>query len=165
MSVQLKGTTMNIDARYEKLPLTCFLCEMIDHVDDMAKPYGRWFQDDVKRFGLDSDGGWVMKAPLSDELDDPMHEAAEEPMLCGENGQEGNHIPDLNEVFNDNDRLPLFLFGIEITPKVGDDVSAQEVKEVFTGNLALSLLRDGFREMLRREGSFVRDDSSLSLGV
>lgn len=48
---------------------------------------------------------WVMKAPPLEELDDPMDEAVGEPMLCGENGQEGNHIPDLNEVFNDNGML------------------------------------------------------------
>lgn len=59
---------------------------------------------------------------------------------------------------------PLLLFGTKITPRVGDDVSAQEVNEAFTGNLAFSLSGDGSREMARRNGSFVRDDSSLSLG-
>ena len=59
MTVQLECTLLNIDARNEKLPLTCFLCGMVDHVedqcerfngtqvDDRAKPYGMWFQNDV----------------------------------------------------------------------------------------------------------------------
>ncbi|KAB2626283.1 hypothetical protein D8674_017943 [Pyrus ussuriensis x Pyrus communis] len=95
----------------------------------MAKPYGRWF-------GLDSDGALGDKALSSEELDNLMDDAADEPMLCGENV---TLVPQ-----------PLLLFGTEITPRVGDNMSAQEVNEAFTGNLALSF--------------FVRDDSSLSLG-
>lgn len=76
ITVQLEGRLLKVDARYEKLPLTCFLCGMMDHVDDHCecftgaqvddrdKPYGKWFQTDVvekdyvrpvgRRFGLDS---------------------------------------------------------------------------------------------------------------
>ncbi|XP_048439353.1 uncharacterized protein At4g02000-like [Pyrus x bretschneideri] len=79
VNIQLDGRQMQIDARYEKLPLTCFLCEMMDHVedqcecyegkvlDDKDKPYGCWFQLDVldkdyrrpigRQFGLDAEGG------------------------------------------------------------------------------------------------------------
>lgn len=63
---------------------------MMDHVeeqcskfqgrqdDNYAKPYGRWFQNDVlgkeyrkpagKRFGLEPDGGWTMKVPVMDDI-------------------------------------------------------------------------------------------------
>ncbi|KAM1306670.1 hypothetical protein ACFX2H_009025 [Malus domestica] len=79
------------DVRYEKLPLTCFFYEMMDHVedqcekvcgkndDDKAKPYGRWCQDDVlspeykkplrKRFGLGLEPRWSMRVPNSMEVD------------------------------------------------------------------------------------------------
>lgn len=55
VTVQLEGSVLNIDARYNKLSLTCFICVMMDHVedqcerydgtqmDDRAKPYGKWF--------------------------------------------------------------------------------------------------------------------------
>lgn len=96
MNIQLEKRLMQIDARNEKLPLTCFLCGMIDHVEDQcecykghqlndkAKPFGRWFQMDMfdkdyrqsvgKHFGLDMEGGWVMKAPPAEEVDELMDE-------------------------------------------------------------------------------------------
>lgn len=53
---QLEGRTLNVDIRYEKLPLTCFLCGMDQcskfkgrQDDDCAKPYRRWFQEDLLR--------------------------------------------------------------------------------------------------------------------
>lgn len=79
MNILPEGKQIPIDARYEKLPLTCFLCGLMDHVeeqcacyegkvlDDKFKPYGRWFQKDVldkdyhrttgRRFGLDAQVG------------------------------------------------------------------------------------------------------------
>lgn len=105
VSVQLDGKVVQVDVRYEKLPLTCFLCGMMDHIeeqcekfqgmndDDRAKPYGRWFQDDVlgkdyrkpqgKKFGLDSEGGWSMKVQDSEDGDVFMGES-EEGMDSGE---------------------------------------------------------------------------------
>lgn len=76
--------------RYEKLPLTYFLCGIIGHIeeqcvqfkgekndDDLSKPYGCWFQNDTlgddyhrphgKRFGLEPSYGWSMKAHVHDE--------------------------------------------------------------------------------------------------
>lgn len=72
--VQLDGEVVNVDVRNEKLPSTCFMCGMINHIeeqsekfrgknaDERSKPYGRWFQDDLlvsdyrkplgRRFGL-----------------------------------------------------------------------------------------------------------------
>lgn len=77
---------MGIDLRYEKLYVTCFLCGIIRHIedqcvhfrgkndDDLSKPYGWWFQNDVlgdnyrrtlgKRFRPNRSQGWSMKAPL-----------------------------------------------------------------------------------------------------
>ncbi|XP_068340395.1 uncharacterized protein [Pyrus communis] len=55
----IKGSMVSIDLRYEKVPITCFLCGLIGHIedqceqykgkndDDLSKPYGRWFQNDV----------------------------------------------------------------------------------------------------------------------
>ncbi|TQD80743.1 hypothetical protein C1H46_033713 [Malus baccata] len=96
VSVQLDEKVVHVDIRYEKLPLTCFLCGMMDHVkeqcekfngqndDDRAKPHERWFQDDVlgkdyrkpqgKKFGLDSEVGWSMKVPDSKDGDECMRE-------------------------------------------------------------------------------------------
>ncbi|BFG21547.1 hypothetical protein CerSpe_078210 [Prunus speciosa] len=84
------GTVEWVQLRYEKLPITCFLCGMLDHGEkecglftgkeraDSDKPYGLWFQHDVlgpdyrkpkgRRFGLPSSGGWSMRAPM--EVDD-----------------------------------------------------------------------------------------------
>ena len=51
----VEGTEVGIDLHYEKIPLTCFLCGMVGHMeehcvlfkakneDDRSKPYGRWF--------------------------------------------------------------------------------------------------------------------------
>ncbi|KAM1467081.1 hypothetical protein ACFX2I_032224 [Malus domestica] len=68
---------VGINLRYEKLPVTCFLCGIIGHMeeqcvhfkeknaDDSTKPYGHWFQKDVlgdnrrsqgKRFSLEGNG-------------------------------------------------------------------------------------------------------------
>ncbi|KAM1159045.1 hypothetical protein EV1_031961 [Malus domestica] len=68
---------VGINLRYEKLPVTCFLCGIIGHMeeqcvhfkeknaDDSTKPYGHWFQIDVlgdnrrsqgKRFSLEGNG-------------------------------------------------------------------------------------------------------------
>ncbi|BFG14566.1 hypothetical protein CerSpe_008400 [Prunus speciosa] len=80
------GTVEWVQLRYEKLPITCFLCGMMDHGekecglytgggrDDGDKPYGMWFQHDVlgpdyrkpkgRRFGLNSSEGWTMRAPM-----------------------------------------------------------------------------------------------------
>lgn len=84
-----------MDVRYEKIPLTCFLCGMMDHVeeqcekfngwnDDRAKSYGRWFQDVVlgkdyrkpqgKKFGLDLEVAWSMKVTDSEDGDECMRE-------------------------------------------------------------------------------------------
>lgn len=53
VALQLEGRTLSVDIRYEKLPFTCFLCGIMDHVEDQcekyhgpqdndyAKPYGR----------------------------------------------------------------------------------------------------------------------------
>ena len=96
VALQLEGRTLNVDIRYEKLPLTCFLCGMMDYVenqcekyqgrqdDDFAESYGRWFQDDVlgkdyrkhvgKRFGLGPEGGWSMSVLLVEDMDESMQE-------------------------------------------------------------------------------------------
>ena len=55
-SVLLTGTEVQVDLPYEKLPINCFLCGIISHMeeqcvefkgekndDDLLKPYGRWF--------------------------------------------------------------------------------------------------------------------------
>lgn len=59
VTVQIEDTKVQVDVCYEKLPLTCFMCGMMNHIegqcskyhgkvdDDKAKPYGRWFQNDV----------------------------------------------------------------------------------------------------------------------
>lgn len=97
MALQIEGRTLNVDIRYEKLPHTCFLGGMMDHVedqcekyhgrqdDDYVKPYGRWFQDDVfgkdcmksvgKRFGLGTEGGWSMSIPVMEDMDESMLES------------------------------------------------------------------------------------------
>ncbi|KAM1140603.1 hypothetical protein ACFX13_041367 [Malus domestica] len=77
VSVQLDGKVVQVDVRYEKLPLTCFLCGIMDHIkeqcgkfqgkndDDRAKLYRRWFQDDVwaKIIGSQKEKGlaWTWK--------------------------------------------------------------------------------------------------------
>lgn len=62
--LQLDGEVVNVDVRNEKLPLTCFMCGMMNYIeeqsekfkgknnDDGSKPYGRWFQDDLFGLGL-----------------------------------------------------------------------------------------------------------------
>ncbi|KAM1249582.1 hypothetical protein ACFX2G_032934 [Malus domestica] len=75
---------VGINLRYEKLPVTCFLCGIIGHMeeqcvhfkeknaDDSTKPYGHWFQIDVlgdnrrsqgKRFSLEGSKRWTMTIP------------------------------------------------------------------------------------------------------
>ena len=125
LTVQLEGKLLNIDARYEKLPLTCFLCGMMDHVedhcerftgeqvDDQAKPYGRWFQNDVlekdyirpagRRFGLDPQGGWVMSVSQEEEWDVPMDVGMVEGLARGERDSGGPLIPDLTVTHDDQD--------------------------------------------------------------
>lgn len=88
--IKLEGKIVDIGIRYEKLPSTCFLCGMMNHVedrcdryqisgcDDKQKPYGHWFQKDIllpeykrplgKRFGLGPEPGWVMKV-IGEEAD------------------------------------------------------------------------------------------------
>lgn len=57
--IHIEGKQIEVEVRYEKSPLTCFIRGMVDHVeeqcshfrgrndDDLAKPYGYWFQNDV----------------------------------------------------------------------------------------------------------------------
>lgn len=57
--IQIEGEHVEVSVHNEKLPLTCLICGMVDHVeeqcshfrgrndDDLAKPYGRWFQNGV----------------------------------------------------------------------------------------------------------------------
>lgn len=81
-------------------------------LDDKAKSYGRWFQTDVfdkdyrfhvgRRFGLDYEGSWVMKAPSSEKVDEPMDKAGGEPLEKRELGQEKIPILDLNETIYDH---------------------------------------------------------------
>lgn len=59
LALQLGGQVVDVAASYEKLYFTCFLCGMMDHLeeqcgrykgkngDDLSKPYGRWFQEDT----------------------------------------------------------------------------------------------------------------------
>ncbi|KAB2609732.1 hypothetical protein D8674_041330 [Pyrus ussuriensis x Pyrus communis] len=125
VNIQLHGRQMQIDARYEKLPLTCFLCEMMDHVedqcecyegkvlDDKDKPYGCWFQLDVldkdyrrpigRQFGLDAEGGWLMKAPVFEEVDALMEVEEGKSMETGAVGQGISSILDLNEAVSEPD--------------------------------------------------------------
>lgn len=94
-----------VQLRYEKLPITRYLCGMLDHGekdcglytgkerDDSDKLYGLWFHRDVlgpnyhkpKRrcFGLPSSEEWSMRAPM--EVDDGETEANDEPAQeeCG----------------------------------------------------------------------------------
>lgn len=113
VAIQLEGRVVEVDIRYEKLPLTCFLCGMMDHIEEhcnrfegacannCAKPYGRWFQDDVlgkdyrkparKKYGPGQEGGWSMKAPGSevgkdDETEEPTESRALELDRHGESG-------------------------------------------------------------------------------
>lgn len=73
--LSIQGTEVGIDLQYKKIPVTCFICEIIGHMeeqcaqskgknkDDLSKPYGQWFQNDVlgdnyrrtqlKQFGLE----------------------------------------------------------------------------------------------------------------
>ncbi|KAL6269664.1 hypothetical protein ACE6H2_026575 [Prunus campanulata] len=101
MPVRLPGgqtTTQWVDLRYEKLPHTCYLCGKFDHIekecakfngdnkDDMAKPYGKWFQEDVYgpdfrkpqgcRSGLSSPMAWLRRGPsdsMSEEEEAPVN--------------------------------------------------------------------------------------------
>lgn len=53
--LSIEGSFVSVDLRYEKLPVTCFLCGIVGHTeeqcglfkgrndDDLSKPYGRWF--------------------------------------------------------------------------------------------------------------------------
>lgn len=53
--LSIQGMEVEIDLRYEKLPITCFICGIIRHMneqctqfkgknnDDRSKPYGQWF--------------------------------------------------------------------------------------------------------------------------
>ncbi|KAM1305899.1 hypothetical protein ACFX2H_008354 [Malus domestica] len=123
--VHLEGSVVKIDARYAKLPLTCFLCGMMDHVeeqckcydgtqlDDRVKPYGRWFQDDVfekdyirpkgRRFGLDAERGWVMTVPQAEDLDDHVDDVGISHTAKGANEHGGIDIPDMNVVLVDQE--------------------------------------------------------------
>lgn len=80
--LSIHGTEVGVALRYEKLPVTYFLCGVIRHMeeqcvhfkkkneDDFAKPYGRWFRNDVlgdnyrrsqgKCFGFKGSKGWSM---------------------------------------------------------------------------------------------------------
>lgn len=114
MALQLESRMLNVDIRYEKLTLTCFLCGIMDHVedkcakyqgtqdDDYAKPYGRWFQDDVlgkdnrnpagKWFGLGPDGGWSIKARIMDDMDEVIEEDVGVEDEFGWGNQEGPYF-------------------------------------------------------------------------
>ncbi|KAM2393422.1 hypothetical protein ACFX1X_036782 [Malus domestica] len=82
------------------------------HVDDRAKPYGRWFQNEVleknyiqpvgKGFGLDPEGGWVMSVLPTEDLDGLMDDETDEVLARGEMGQIGTLLPDLNVTHNDH---------------------------------------------------------------
>ncbi|KAM1788329.1 hypothetical protein ACFX11_038641 [Malus domestica] len=98
---------------------------MMDHVeaqcecyegkvlDDKAKLYGRWFQLDVldkdyrhpirRLFGLDVEGGWVMKAPLLEEVDVSIKVEEGDSMETRAVGQGTSSIPDLNEAVGEQD--------------------------------------------------------------
>lgn len=88
--LSIQGTEVRVDLRYEKLPITCFLCGIIRHMeeqcvqfkgekndDDLSKSYGCWFQNDIlgddyrhlqgERFGLEPSFGWSMKAHVHDK--------------------------------------------------------------------------------------------------
>lgn len=79
-----------VDILYEKLPTTCFCCKTIGHtesscklprdegMDDLSKPYRRWFQLDTfgpdrrcskgPHFGFPNSLGWSMHAPEDNPL-------------------------------------------------------------------------------------------------
>ncbi|KAM1293255.1 hypothetical protein ACFX2H_019942 [Malus domestica] len=96
VSVQLDGKVVHVDVRYEKLPLTCFLCGK-----DYRKPQG-------KKFGLDSEVGWSMKVPDSKDGDEGMREVK----VGMENGETDWRIAqprerDESQIF----RVPMDSFG------------------------------------------------------
>ena len=97
----------------------CFLCGMMVHVeeqceyfeghrrDDKAKSYGRWFQMDVldkdyrrpegKRFGLDAEGGWVIKVSMDEDIEELMDEDGSA-LVAATTQKIGKEIlPDLND--------------------------------------------------------------------
>lgn len=87
LMLRIDGEQVEIDIRYEKLPLTCYWCGVIGHsegtcssqpspdADDLQKPYGQWFQRDTfhpnyrrasgRRFGLSPERPWSIRAPPS----------------------------------------------------------------------------------------------------
>lgn len=87
--LRLDGEPLEVAVRYEKIPVTCYLCGIIGHTenschtpmptttDDLYKPYGRWFQQDVfspeyrkpvgRRFGLSPEHPRIFSAPTMEE--------------------------------------------------------------------------------------------------
>ncbi|KAM3018537.1 hypothetical protein FF2_002264 [Malus domestica] len=51
MTVQIDGSMVTVNVRYEKLPLTCFLCGMMDSIEDQCEKFCGKNDDDKAKHG------------------------------------------------------------------------------------------------------------------
>lgn len=92
--LRVNGEPIEIDVRYEKLPIACYRCGIIGHTelsclipgnkghDYLSQLYRLWFQFDTygpeyrkqtgRQFGFPSSPGWYMRAPKDDAFSPAM---------------------------------------------------------------------------------------------
>ncbi|KAM2165334.1 hypothetical protein ACFX1R_039500 [Malus domestica] len=166
-----EGSLVSLDLRYEKLPITCFLCGIVGHIedqcekfivkndDDFTKPYGRWFQNNVldtnyhrpqgTHFGLEFSQGWSMKVPLDLDEEECNISSVEPPVDLT--------LTVVNQKDKSDASYDLRLFGFDLNVPHADDYEVLNTTGLkFTGGTSETSIGD---KALAPHGSQIVEDS------